>query len=547
MARIKTYPIDSNVTINDFVLGTDGDFLYATKNYKLLTLLNYLGTQYNLNSTDLLFNYSKKSSLLVTDGEVSTNNYNNTVVSMSGVTNIYVSKITAFGQLVEDLLNTIGTNTMTILFADMGNKNNFGIFSVVSTQDVSINTINMSVTSQVTSGVITSGIVMGIRIGFSDVGESSFVDLSDTPSSFTGQAGLVPTVKQDETGLEFKEFVDLTSTQTIGGEKTFSSIIIHQSPVTFNSDIFAFGSGIFFNSSIANPSIGSNFGFLSYRGSDEYRFKTSGGNFSFKGNSINLNRVYNVPNKNGTLALLDDINLTGFVTLSTNQLIVGIKTFANTGEFNNSLNINQGTLRFTNSTNSITDSVSVFRLFNHQDKLGWKKSTQGGGVFAGTALIDQNNTLPRTYTLPDKDGTVAMLEDIPSDILEEVEFFPTLIDTTGGATYSISGNSFYYKKGNVVHFNVSMGVINSTGTPSGFLEIRNLPFTPKRPTGVTLGNLVFSGTSDVVAESFSLELVATNNAILFRRRIFNNSSFGFMPSPVMTNGIIRVSGTYITT
>jgi hypothetical protein len=75
MARIETYPLDSNITINDFVIGSDGDSLNATKNYKVLTFLDYLGTMYNLNSTDLLFNYNDVVSTSVADGEVSTNNY----------------------------------------------------------------------------------------------------------------------------------------------------------------------------------------------------------------------------------------------------------------------------------------------------------------------------------------------------------------------------------------------------------------------------------------------------------------------------------------
>lgn len=165
MARIETYPFDLAPTVNDYVIGTDGDSLNATKNYKILTFLDFLGTQYNLNSTDLLFEYDTVVSTAVGTGYVSTNNYADGTILMSGVTNIYVSKITGFGQLVDDALNSLGTNGLSIMFADMGDRNNYGIFSVVSAADVDANTINLTVTATSTLGVITDGKSMGIRVG----------------------------------------------------------------------------------------------------------------------------------------------------------------------------------------------------------------------------------------------------------------------------------------------------------------------------------------------------------------------------------------------
>ena len=165
MARIETYPLDYNISVNDYVIGTDGDSLNATKNYKVLTFLDYLGTMYNLNSTDLLFNYNNVTAGSVGNGQISTNNFADGTILMSGVTNIYVSKVTAFGQLVDDIINTTGTEGLSIMFTDMGNRNNLGIFTVVSTADVDVNTINMTVTANTAVGSISAGKVMGIRIG----------------------------------------------------------------------------------------------------------------------------------------------------------------------------------------------------------------------------------------------------------------------------------------------------------------------------------------------------------------------------------------------
>jgi len=185
MARIETYPFDLAPTVNDYVIGTDGDNLNVTRNYKVMTFLDYLGTQYNLNSTDMLFEYDDVISTAVGDGYVSTNNYADGTILMSGVTNIYVSKLTGFGQLVEDALNSIGDNGLTILFADMGNRNNYGIFEVVSAADVDANTINLTVTATTTLGTLTAGRSMGIRIGIGG-GGGNFVTI-DTIQDITGR------------------------------------------------------------------------------------------------------------------------------------------------------------------------------------------------------------------------------------------------------------------------------------------------------------------------------------------------------------------------
>lgn len=175
MPRIETYPFDLVPTVNDYVIGTDGDNLNFTKNYKVMTFLDYLGTQYNLNSTDMLFEYDDVISTSVGNGYVSTNNYADATILMSGVTNIYVSKLTGFGVLVENAINSLGTNTLTIMFADMGNRNNYGIFDVVSAVDVDANTINLTVTATTTLGTLSAGKSMGIRIGIGGSGETNTV------------------------------------------------------------------------------------------------------------------------------------------------------------------------------------------------------------------------------------------------------------------------------------------------------------------------------------------------------------------------------------
>jgi hypothetical protein len=215
MARIETYPFDLAPSVNDYVIGTDGDNLNATRNYKVMTFLDYLGTQYNLNSTDMLFQYDDVISTAVGNGYVSTNNYADATILMSGVTNIYVSKLTGFGVLVEAALNSLGTNGLSIMFADMGNRNNYGLFTVVSAVDVDANTINLTVTATATLGTLSAGKAMGIRVG---VG---------------GGGG---------------DFVDFISDETITGIKTFESAVATQSVYSnTNGRTTAIGQGATFN------------------------------------------------------------------------------------------------------------------------------------------------------------------------------------------------------------------------------------------------------------------------------------------------------------
>lgn len=293
MARIETYPLDYNISINDYVIGTDGDSLNATKNYKVLTFLDYLGTMYNLNSTDLLFNYNDVSAGLVADGQVSTNNYSNGVILMSGVTNIYVSKVSAFGQLIDDIINTTGTENLTIMFTDMGNRNNLGIFTVDSTSDVNANVINMTVTGTTTVGSIDAGKVMGIRIG---VGGGA-VDLSG--------------------------YVTLTTAQTITGQKIFSTFTDFQQNITLKSavvsdylalqnktynpasDSFTYGS-LFFESGIptfVKPDVGS-----------------SQRRLTFDWNST-VPRTATFQDSNGTVAYLSDVSDYAVETNSTTATV----------------------------------------------------------------------------------------------------------------------------------------------------------------------------------------------------------------------------------
>lgn len=186
MARIETYPFDRVFTINDKVLGTDGDSLNATKNYNLLDFLDYLGTQYNLQSVDLVYTYNAVADTAVGNGEISSNNYLDNPILASGITNLYVSKVTAFGQLVEDYINTVGSNNLNIMFVDLADYNNFGIYEITANSDVNANTISLTVTGSTVNGSFTTGRSVGIKVGIGGGGGGVNTNIYNQDGALTG-------------------------------------------------------------------------------------------------------------------------------------------------------------------------------------------------------------------------------------------------------------------------------------------------------------------------------------------------------------------------
>lgn len=310
MARIETYPFDLAPTVNDYVIGTDGDSLNATKNYKVMTFLDYLGTQYNLNSTDMLFEYDDVISTAVGNGYVSTNNYADGTILMSGVTNIYVSKITGFGQLVEDALNSLGTNGLTIIFADMGNRNNYGIFDVTSAADVDANTINLTVTATTTLGSISAGKSMGIRIGLGGGGGAS---ISDTVYGVGWNGDTTNGASKNALYDQINAMPTLAGTNVFTGNNQFSGALA----TTFDQGIFVgdgtndtIGNRIQFTN-VTNPAalVSASYPSLSFSG-DDLVIQTSGADpeyFTKFATSNTAARTHTLQDQSGTLAHLSDL------------------------------------------------------------------------------------------------------------------------------------------------------------------------------------------------------------------------------------------------
>ena len=518
MARIETYPLDSNITVNDYVIGTDGDSLNATKNYKILTFLNYLGDMYNLNSTDLLFNYNNVDLNNVINGQVSTNNYQDGTILMSGVTNIYVSKVTTFGQLVDNIINTIGSENLTIMFTDMGNRNNLGIFTVNSTSDVNANTIDMSVTSSTSVGSISAGKVMGIRIGIGGSGngiagtksdfntaltDGDFMFIGDSPTAHTHVIADITDFTDNSTNwneayswgdhsavgyltsVDIDNFVTLDTVQTITASKTFISQTTFDGAVFLSQGVGSIGlsnegsgSGIIFTTSFAGV-----------------------GDATFDFADLTVNRRFTFPDNTGTIALEGS-----FLEFGTN-IISGTLQFKDSGT-------NQGF--FMNSTTNETyiqgGSVGNESQLLLDDNLIRATVLAGTGdrmVVADSTGVLSTQSIPSggsggdlawdsgTQTITNTGGTNAAIGEATNlnwGVIRQSQTSTTVSSLTSPLTFSAS-IATQTLTGNAVTINIR--VIGVNGTISGanpFIDIvLSTVIIPNR-VGIAFSNLVTTAT-----------------------------------------------------
>ena len=139
-------------------------------------------------------------------------------------------------------------------------------------------------------------------------------------------------------------------------------------------------------------------------------------------------------------------------------------------------------------------------------------------------------------------GNVSDYATLPVGFYEEGAFTPTLTDASGGATYSYSTNVGEYKRvGNVVKFSVFFQNINTSGTPTGFLELNGLPYVLlglEPYDSFNIGD--FSGSSLSTSVEETITIGTGGSGVYFSRRNINVTGISF------TGGQIQITGTYTT-
>jgi hypothetical protein len=156
----------------------------------------------------------------------------------------------------------------------------------------------------------TFNLITGVN---NPVAVDNFLGLSDTPSSYLGQAGLVPRVNTGETALEFGEFVTIDTAQVITGNKQFSGTLataFDQGVAVGDGTDDVLGNRVQFTN-VTNPAAltSASFPSLSFSG-DDLVIQISGGNSEWYTKFATSNtgaRTHTLQDQSGTIAHLSDI------------------------------------------------------------------------------------------------------------------------------------------------------------------------------------------------------------------------------------------------
>jgi len=165
-----------------------------------------------------------------------------------------------------------------------------------------------------------------------------------------------------------------------------------------------------------------------------------GDTFSSYFTNVNTaNRVYSLQNRNGIL--LDDTDLATTVKITGGQSIAGTKTFSDYIQFS--------------VDNGFTSGGSSPILKRSGDHIGIASTTLSGFARLDTKLI--STSVPKTFSFPDKDGVVALVEDVAA--IRPYKIYvalvsqsgtsapsPTVLESTLSApiTWTYGGVGYYY-------------------------------------------------------------------------------------------------------
>jgi hypothetical protein len=444
MARIETYTPDYVITPNDKLIGTDGDNSNATKNFPVIAMLDYLGTNFNLHSADLVYNYTIGDENILLDGQFTSNNRLDVTPLFAGITTLYVSKTTVFGRLIDDYIQTVSDETYSFMIYDFGNYNNFGFYNIVSAVSLDADTFTLTVTFNSGNGSLQDGLSHGLKVypptgggagdnlgdhiatQSLDMAQNDIINIAaidgerinlETAFGFWGMgitvagklgfglpvgalpAGFASLYTMDGSGSpvnptdiitlgDLSNFVTTNTVQNITDYKTFSGGILIDDSLAFIkrlSNITSSSQGIvyFKTDNTFNVSVGTGVG---------------AHNATFDGiDAFTVARTFTLPDANGTFALEGD-----FVDLTTSQIIAGEKVFTDPTSIES--------LVFTQNGDSFLVPFGV----QHNNTLGFtfQDNTLGGGQCF--SFLGQGLTANRVQTIQDKDGTIAHLDDIPA-------------------------------------------------------------------------------------------------------------------------------------
>lgn len=157
MARISKYKIDTDVTKDDFVIGSDGG-TKVTRNYKLEDLTSFFSKQQEILGNKFVYEYDQDTSQTsLGTGKISFNNKNVNDTPFSGVTNIYLNRYNTNNEDVYDYLVETKDGSGVLNIYNASNTTMFGVFRIQTINLLQNNVIQLVVDVISESGTITGG------------------------------------------------------------------------------------------------------------------------------------------------------------------------------------------------------------------------------------------------------------------------------------------------------------------------------------------------------------------------------------------------------
>lgn len=182
MARISKYNIDTEVTKNDLVIGTDSQTNF-TRNFKLEDLTKFFAKQQQILGNKFSYTYDQSSAFTsLGSGKISFNNKSITQTPFSGITSIYLNRYNNNAEDVYEFITELQDQGGVLNIYNGNVSTNFGVFRIQAINLDQNGVIQLTVDLLASNGTITGG-DLTIVVGEFTSGDKSYIHTQLTAST----------------------------------------------------------------------------------------------------------------------------------------------------------------------------------------------------------------------------------------------------------------------------------------------------------------------------------------------------------------------------
>lgn len=154
MAKISKYTFDSQVTVDDFVIGSDA-ISKRTKNYKVGDLAKFFGQNQYVLGSKFAYIYDQSSAHKdLSSGEISFANNFQTNTKFDSVSRIYMNPVNLAGVNVSEFLDTV-QNYGLLKLVNGFDATSFGVYRIQEIDPIQNGVLELVVDLQLSNGTLT--------------------------------------------------------------------------------------------------------------------------------------------------------------------------------------------------------------------------------------------------------------------------------------------------------------------------------------------------------------------------------------------------------